>query len=122
VCLCCSTQTIWAALAPYAGLGIIYVDIGTSPLYTFSTTLTHNNSNSSNGDSWHSPAKEDVLGVASLIFWILTLVVLVKYVLIVLRADDSGEGALLDKLYLCARSACRQCYSMCLLAVLVATV
>jgi K+ transporter len=38
------------------------------------------------------PAKEDVLGVASLIFWIMTLDVLVKYVLIVLRADDSGEG------------------------------
>jgi KUP system potassium uptake protein len=82
-------QTTWAALAPYASLGIIYVDIGTSPLYTYATTLA---SSSNNSSSPLHPAKEDVLGVASLIFWIMTLVVLVKYVLIVLRADDSGEG------------------------------
>jgi hypothetical protein len=82
-------QTAWAAFAAYTSLGIIYVDIGTSPLYTYATTL---GSSSNSSSSPLPPAKEDVLGVASLIFWILTLVVLVKYVLILLRADDSGEG------------------------------
>jgi KUP system potassium uptake protein len=67
-------------LLAYASLGVIYGDIGTSPLYTFATSLPHN------------PSAADVLGVSSLIFWIMTLIVFVKYVLIVLRADDNGEG------------------------------
>jgi KUP system potassium uptake protein len=54
--------------------------VGTSPLYTFESTFHH------------TPTQADVLGVTGLIFWTMTLIVLVKYVLIVLRADDSGEG------------------------------
>lgn len=56
-------------------------DIGTSPLYTYSTVF------------WEPPAQLDVLCAASLVFWSITLVVLVKYVLIVMLADDNGEGA-----------------------------
>lgn len=54
--------------------------MGTSPLYTFESTFHH------------TPTQADVLGVTGLIFWTMTLIVLIKYVLIVLRADDSGEG------------------------------
>jgi KUP system potassium uptake protein len=55
-------------------------DIGTSPLYVYSTVF------------WEPPAELDVLCAASLVFWSITLVVLVKYVLIVMLADDNGEG------------------------------
>ena len=64
----------------YQSIGVIYGDIGTSPLYVYSSTFTKN------------PSKDDLLGVLSLIIWSLILMVSVKYVLIVLRADDEGEG------------------------------
>ena len=68
------------ALLGYQSLGVVYGDIGTSPLYTFSSfTLP-------------DPGADDVLGIHSLILWTLTLVSLVKYVFIVLHADDHGEG------------------------------
>jgi KUP system potassium uptake protein len=71
------------ALLGYQSLGVVYGDIGTSPLYTFSSfTLP-------------DPGADDVLGILSLILWTLTLVSLVKYVFIVLHADDHGEGTLL---------------------------
>jgi hypothetical protein len=62
--------------------GGVFGDIGTSPLYTWSEIRAHG--------GLSDPA--DVLGVCSLIVWTLTLVVAVKYVLIVLRADNHGEG------------------------------
>ncbi|TVU05211.1 hypothetical protein EJB05_48365 [Eragrostis curvula] len=73
--------TKWQVLLlSYQSLGVVYGDIGTSPLYTFSSfTLTN-------------PGEEDFLGILSLILWTLTLISLVKYVLVVLDADDHGEG------------------------------
>ncbi|GAX85040.1 hypothetical protein CEUSTIGMA_g12460.t1 [Chlamydomonas eustigma] len=65
----------------YSTLGIVYGDIGTSPLYVFSSIF-----------SSFSPVDNDILGATSMIFWSITLVVLFKYVFIVLRADDQGEG------------------------------
>lgn len=59
---------------------MIYGDIGTSPLYVYSSTFTE------------EPRYDDLLGALSLIIWTLTLMVSIKYVLIVLRADDEGEG------------------------------
>jgi KUP system potassium uptake protein len=59
---------------------VIYGDIGTSPLYVYSSTFTSN------------PAKEDLLGALSMIIWTLTLVVTTKYIIFVLRASDNGEG------------------------------
>ncbi|KAI9797113.1 MAG: hypothetical protein M1825_006261, partial [Sarcosagium campestre] len=71
--------TLLAWLA-YQSIGVIYGDIGTSPLYVYSSTFTS------------EPSYDDLLGVLSLIIWTLTIVVTIKYVLIVLRADDEGEG------------------------------
>ena len=64
----------------YQSIGVIYGDIGTSPLYVYSSTFTS------------EPSRQDLFGALSLIIWTLTLIVTVKYVLIVLRADDEGEG------------------------------
>ncbi|OGT39922.1 MAG: potassium transporter Kup [Gammaproteobacteria bacterium RIFCSPHIGHO2_12_FULL_36_30] len=72
-----------------AALGIIYGDIGTSPLYAMSVTLGDLPINS-----------VDVFGVLSLIFWALILIVSIKYLCIVLRADNKGEGGILALLAL----------------------
>jgi KUP system potassium uptake protein len=76
--------SIMLALA-FQSLGVIYGDVGTSPLYVYSETyvLTHNPA---------GPSKEDLVGVLSLIIWTLTLIPLIKYVFIVLRAGDRGNG------------------------------
>src|SRR6478735_653903 len=63
-------------------LGIIYGDIGTSPLYTFQTILTEGG----------GVTKELVFGSISCIFWTLTLQTTFKYVIITLQADNHGEG------------------------------
>ena len=64
----------------YQSIGVIYGDIGTSPLYVYSSTFVS------------TPSHDDLLGAVSLIVWTLTLIVSIKYVGIVLRADDEGEG------------------------------
>ncbi|XP_062088418.1 potassium transporter 5-like [Humulus lupulus] len=65
----------------FQSIGIVYGDIGTSPLYVYSSTFTdgikHN---------------DDILGVLSLIFYTITLIPLIKYVFIVLQANDNGDG------------------------------
>ncbi|KAK1376542.1 Potassium transporter [Heracleum sosnowskyi] len=68
----------------YQSLGIVYGDLSTSPLYVFNSTFAE--------DINHSETNEEIYGVLSFVFWTLTLVPLVKYVFIVLRADDNGEG------------------------------
>lgn len=67
-------------LMAYQTLGVVYGDLGTSPLYVFSSI------------QYPLTTAQDFLEVLSIIFWTLTLVALVKYVLIVLGADDHGEG------------------------------
>lgn len=67
-------------------LGVVFGDIGTSPLYAFREVFHA-------GGVPVTPAK--VLGVLSLIFWTLTVVVSLKYVLLILRADNHGEGGLI---------------------------
>jgi len=64
----------------YQSIGAIYGDIGTSPLYVYSSTFRD------------APSHKDLLGVLSIVIWSLTLMVTVKYVLIILRADNNGEG------------------------------
>lgn len=64
----------------YQSVGVIYGDIGTSPLYVFSSTFTE------------PPDRVNLLGVLSLVIWSLSLMVTLKYVLIILRADNDGEG------------------------------
>jgi KUP system potassium uptake protein len=66
-------------------LGIVYGDIGTSPLYAFRESLL--------GHALRTPS--DVLGVLSLIFWALIVVISIKYLLLVMRADNRGEGGVI---------------------------
>lgn len=68
----------------YQSLGVVYGDLSTSPLYVYKSTFAE--------DIHHSETNEEIYGVLSFVFWTLTLIPLVKYVFIVLRADDNGEG------------------------------
>jgi len=69
-------------------LGIVFGDIGTSPLYAVQTVFSIDN-------NAVSPTPGDVYGVVSLIFWSVTLVVTLKYVTFILRADNDGEGGIM---------------------------
>ncbi len=68
-------------------LGIVYGDIGTSPLYVMKSVL-HGNGGLIN------VSENFILGVLSLVFWTLTILTTIKYVLITLRADNNGEGGI----------------------------
>jgi len=68
-------------------LGVVYGDIGTSPLYAFREALHVASAR---------PGTGEVLGILSLIVWALTVIVTIKYVLFVLRADNKGEGGTLS--------------------------
>jgi len=72
-------------------LGVVYGDIGTSPLYALKEVF----------HAGHVPTTPDnILGVLSLIFWTMTVIVSLKYVLLILRADNNGEGGLIAMLAL----------------------
>jgi KUP system potassium uptake protein len=83
-----------AALAVGA-IGVVYGDIGTSPLYTLQTTLSHDGMR---------PTPESIYGVLSLIFWAQILVVSLKYVVFIMRADNKGEGGIMALMALAQRS------------------
>src|SRR4051795_2186169 len=75
-----------AALALAAGaLGVVFGDIGTSPLYALQATFTEA----------VTPDRQGVYGVISLVFWAITLIVSVKYVTFIMRADNEGEGGIM---------------------------
>jgi KUP system potassium uptake protein len=69
-----------------AALGVVFGDIGTSPLYAMSACFTGPNI---------AVTPEHIFGLLSLIFWSLVLVILIKYVMVVLNADNKGEGGVL---------------------------
>ncbi|WP_238176447.1 potassium transporter Kup [Kribbella albertanoniae] len=70
-------------------LGVVFGDIGTSPIYTIQTIFNP-------GDPHPvETATQNVYGIISLIFWAVTIIVTIKYVLLVLRADNHGEGGIL---------------------------
>ena len=75
------------AVLAMGALGIVYGDIGTSPLYALRECFT--------GPHGVHPTHDNVLGVLSLIFWALIIVVSVKYLVFVMRADNRGEGGIL---------------------------
>ncbi|EEU40379.1 uncharacterized protein NECHADRAFT_66551 [Fusarium vanettenii 77-13-4] len=81
---------LWLALQ---STGVVYGDIGTSPLYVFSSTFTE------------QPSWQDLVGALSIIIWSLTLIVTVKYCFIVLSADDDGQGGTFAVYSLLARYA-----------------
>ncbi len=79
-----------------AALGVVYGDIGTSPLYAFREAL--------HATGGSGADRENVLGVLSLIVWALTVVVTLKYVCFVLKADNRGEGGTLSLMTLARQS------------------
>ena len=77
-----------------AAIGVVYGDIGTSPLYTLRECLS--------GQFGFGVERDAVFGFLSLIFWLLIFVVSIKYLTFVMRADNAGEGGILTLM-----SACR---------------
>ena len=71
-----------------AALGVVFGDIGTSPLYALQTVFSIDN-------GAVRPTPGDVYGVISLMFWSVTLIVSVKYVSVIMRADNDGEGGVM---------------------------
>ena len=89
-----ATKSSLAALT-LGAIGVVYGDIGTSPLYAFKEVFA----------SGHVPINADnILGVLSLFFWTLTTIVSIKYVLLIMRADNHGEGGLMALLALASQS------------------
>ena len=80
----------------FGALGVVYGDIGTSPLYALRECFY--------GSHAIPPTHSNVLGILSLIFWTLILIVSVKYITFVLRADNRGEGGILALLALASLS------------------
>ncbi|MGH8204698.1 MAG: KUP/HAK/KT family potassium transporter, partial [Steroidobacteraceae bacterium] len=81
--------------ATLGALGVVYGDIGTSPLYALREAVA----------AAGGPTPAAVLGVVSLIFWSLLLVISLKYVVLILRADNDGEGGILSLVALVQRHA-----------------
>jgi KUP system potassium uptake protein len=76
-----------AALA-LGALGVVFGDIGTSPLYALQTVFSADH-------GAVKPTEQDVFGVISLVFWSVTLIVSIEFVLFIMRADNDGEGGIL---------------------------
>jgi KUP system potassium uptake protein len=79
-------RTGGSAAVVVAALGVVFGDIGTSPIYTVQTAFNPGNPHPVQSSI------DSVYGIVSLIFWAVTLIVTVKYVLLVMSADDDGEG------------------------------
>src|SRR3984957_16610793 len=80
-----SNQHRWSIGTVVSATGIVYGDIGTSPLYALEQSLAA----AGRFDA------EGVMGVLSLIFWALAISVTLKYVTVIMRADNDGEGGIL---------------------------
>ena len=82
-----------------AALGIVYGDIGTSPLYAIKEVFA--------GAHPVPVTPDNVLGILSLVFWSLMIVVSIKYVAFIMRADNRGEGGIMALMALALRKARR---------------
>ncbi len=82
-------------LLTLGSLGVVYGDIGTSPLYALRESILHA------GDA---PTEMEVIGIVSLLIWALVLVVTLKYVAVLLRADNHGEGGTLSLMAMAQRA------------------
>src|SRR5262245_32791181 len=104
-----SSAGFWALTL--GSVGVVYGDIGTSPLYAFRVAVV--------AASESGPVTRDtVLGVLSMILWALIIVVTIKYVLVLLRADNNGEGGTLSLTALAARALGRRTPLVLLLGVI----
>ena len=88
----------WASLAC---MGVVFGDIGTSPLYTLDVAAKTANPNG-------QVTPESVLGIVSLIFWSLIVVISIKYAILIMRADNHGEGGILALLALVSPHRAKQ--------------
>src|SRR5262249_26332338 len=94
------TTTSWAPAA-LACMGVVFGDIGTSPLYTLNVAAK-----AASPGGQVSP--EAVLGIVSLIFWSLIVVISIKYAILIMRADNHGEGGILALLALISPRRAKQ--------------
>ena len=92
--------TSWAPAA-LACMGVVFGDIGTSPLYTLNVAAK-----AASPSGQVSP--DAVLGIVSLIFWSLIIVVSIKYAILIMRADNHGEGGILALLALVSPRRAKQ--------------
>ncbi|MBV8082035.1 MAG: KUP/HAK/KT family potassium transporter [Candidatus Eremiobacteraeota bacterium] len=81
-----------------AALGVVFGDIGTSPLYTLPSCFTFSGAH---------PVREDILGICSLIVWALIIVVCIKYIGFIMKVDHDGEGGILALLALAGKPSGR---------------
>ena len=89
-----SSKSSLAALT-LGAIGVVYGDIGTSVLYAVKEVF----------GSGHVPfTHENIYGILSIFFWTLTVIVSLKYVVLVLRADNNGEGGLIAMLALASQA------------------
>ena len=103
------TTSFWALTL--GSIGVVFGDIGTSPLYAFREAVA--------GAAGHEPVtRVIVLGVLSLILWALFIVVTAKYVLLLLRADNNGEGGTLSLMALGQRALGRRSWPLLALGVI----
>ena len=91
------TRTPAQAALVVGALGVVFGDIGTSPLYTLKTVFDPADPHPV------AATRESVFGIVSLIFWSVTLIVTVLYVLLVMRADNDGEGGIMALITLIRR-------------------
>src|ERR1700710_1765829 len=76
------------AVLSLGALGIVFGDIGTSPLYALQNVFAAD-------EHAVQPTQDGVYGVISLVFWAVTLIVSIKYVALIMRADNEGEGGIM---------------------------
>src|SRR5271167_4213327 len=94
-------------------IGVVYGDIGTSPLYAVRVALE-----AASGPGHADMTRATVIGVLSLILWALIVVVTLKYVVILLRADNNGEGGTLTLMALAQRAVTRAAPTIVLLGII----
>ena len=88
-------------LLAYQSVGVIYGDIGTSPLYVYSSTFSE------------APTYDNLVGALSIVIWSLFMMVTIKYVVVILRADNEGEGGTFSTYALLSRFvSCKQLFAI----------
>ncbi len=90
-------------------VGVVYGDIGTSPLYALRESLA--------GARAGGITPAEITGIVSLLLWTLFIIVTLKYVILILRADNDGEGGTLSLLALAQRAVGRRTETLLLLAI-----
>src|SRR5215217_8423856 len=108
-----ATPTSFWALT-LGSIGVVYGDIGTSPLYALKESLAAATNHAGHGALTH----QMVFGVVSLILWALIIIVTIKYVVLVMSADNNGEGGTLSLITLAQRAMGRNAGATVLLGMI----